>query len=301
MTLKGLFIIGIGAGLFAGGACAQESLTLRKIKETGIITIGFRDGSIPFSYLDKKRRPIGYSMDICYRIVDAVKAKVKLPNLEVKFTPVNPANRVPLVANDIVDLECGSTTNNAERQQKVAFTVTTFVASGSLVSKKSSNIQSLNDLEGQTVVYTAGTTSIQALTEFNRALGLNMSILTGKDHVESFLMVETDRAAAFAMDDVLLHGLIANAKNPSDFRIHHSGLSVEPYGMVLRKNDPDFKKVADDAIIELFKSGEINQLYRKWFQSPIPPNQINFKLPMSPALRKVIAHPTDSGDPADYR
>lgn len=301
MRFKTLLAALLGLGLLAGGARAEESLTLRKITETGIVSIGYRDGSIPFSYLDRKQRPIGYSIDICLRIVDALKAHLKLPGLEVQLRPITSANRIPLVVNDIVDLECGTTTNNADRQKRVAFTMTTFVALSSLVSKKTSNIRSVEDLKGEAVVSTAGTTHIKALADLNRARHLGLNILAGRDHVESFQMVDADRALAFAMDDVLLYGLVASAKNPADFTIHNSGLSVEPYGIALRKNDPEFKKIADEAIVALFKSGEINSIYQKWFQSPIPPNQINLQLPMSAALKKVIAHPTDSGEQADYR
>lgn len=299
MTLKAFFLFGIC--LFSGIASAQESLTLRKVRETGIIAVGFRDGSIPFSYLDNKQRPIGYSIDICFRIIDAVKEKLAMKNVEIKYVPVTSANRLPLIASDIVDLECGTTTNNAERKKRVDFAMTTFVTASSFVTKKSSNIQSLDDLRGKTVISTAGTTSISDLTELNRTRGMGMNILAGKDHVESFLMVAMDRAAAFVMDDVLLHGLVASTKNPSIYRVLNLGLSVEPYGIGLRKDDPEFKKIADETIVGLFKSGEIHGIYRKWFQSPIPPNQITLDLPMNPALKKLIAKPTDSSDPADYR
>ncbi len=301
MTLKTLLIAGLGFALLAGDACAQESLTLRKIRETGIVTIGYRDGSIPFSYLDGRKRPVGYSIDICRRIVDALKTKLDVPNLEIKFLPVTSANRISFITNDTVDLECGSTSNTAERQQKVAFTLTTFVVSSSLVTKKTLDVRTLDDLKGQTVISTAGTTSIAALTDLNRSRDLGMRILVGKDHVEAFLMVVADRAAAFMMDDVLLHGLVASAKNPAEFRIQQAGLAVEPYGIGLRKDDPGFKKIADDTIAGLFKSGEIEKIYRKWFLSPIPPNQINLGLPMNPMLKRMIAAPTDSPDPSAYR
>lgn len=303
MTLKALFIfgIGIGIGLFSNGISAEESLTLRKIRETGIVSIGFRDTSIPFSYLDKKQRPLGYSIDICLHIVDAVKTRLTMPNIEIKFVPVTSANRLSFVANDIVDLECGTTTNNAERQKTVEFSMTTFVVSNSFVTKTGSNIRSLEDLRGQMVVSTAGTTSIEALTQLNRTRGMNMHILAGKDHAESFLMVATDRAAAFVMDDVLLYGLVASAKNPSGYRVQQTGLQIEPYGIALKKDDPEFKKIADQTIIDLFKSGGIEKLYQQWFLSPIPPSQISLKLPMNSAFKRLIVYPTDSPNPADYR
>lgn len=287
--------------MLACGAAAQESPTLRKISETGVISLGFRDNSLPFSYLDKHQRPIGYSIELCLLVVDAIKTRLKLPGLEVMFRPVTSANRISFVVNDIVDLECGSTTNTLERQKEVAFSVTTFVASSSLVSKKSDPIVNLKDLHRRTVVSTAGTTCIKTLAQANQAQRLDMRIISGMDHEESFRLVEFDRAAAFAMDDVLVHGLVARSRHPADYVIHNTDLSLEPYGIVVRKNDPEFKKVVDAALVDLFKYGEINRIYRKWFLSQIPPNKITLQMPMSKELKKAIAFPTDSADPADYR
>jgi glutamate/aspartate transport system substrate-binding protein len=294
MRLHRFLIVSLAMALFVHDAVAQESLTLKKVKETEVITIGYRVGSIPFSYLDNKQRPIGYSMDLCDVIVEAVKARLNLKNLEVKYIPVTAANRMPLVGNDIVDLECGSTTNTVERQKKVSFTVTTFVAAGRLVSKKSSNITSIEDLKGRPVVSSAGTTSVAVLTELNRSRNLGMRVLVAKDHNESFKMVNADRAVAFLMDDVILHGLVASTMRPQDYVISDESLSNEPYGIIVRKDDPEFKSIADNALIDLFKSGEINRIYRKWFQSPIPPWQINLQMPMNDALKKAIANPADS-------
>ena len=282
-------------------AWGQDSLVLRKIKETGVISLGFRDGSIPFSYLDDKQRPIGYSMDLCYRIVDAVKARLKLASLQLKFTPVNSATRLPLVANHAIDLECGTTTNTVERQKQISFVVTTFVASSRWASRRADGIEKIADLRGRTVVSTAGTTSIRYLAELNEARKLQMNILAGRDHAESFRMVETGRADAFVMDDVLLYGLVATSRTPTAFSISKEALSVEPYGIGLPKDDPAFKQLADETIIGLFRSGEIREVFRKWFQSSIPPSHVNLQLPMPPALARVIERPTDSGDPADYR
>lgn len=272
---------------------AQESPTLRKIAETGVISIGFRDKSIPFSYLDKHQRPTGYSIELCYRIVDAIRTRLKEPGLEVMLRPVTSANRSAFMVNGIVDLECGSTTNTLERQREVAFSVTTFVAATSLVAKKTAGIDSLYALKGSTVVSTAGTTAIKALGETAHAQRLDLHIIPGRDHAEAFSMVEADRAVAFVMDDVLLHGLVAAAKDPGIYAIVATDLPVQPYGIVVRKNDPEFKKLVDEAIVALFKSGEVHQIYRKWF-APL-------QLPMSPALKKAIAAPTDSGDPVAYR
>jgi len=285
----------------AGTAQAQDSGTLKKIKDSGVIVIGHRDSSVPFSYLDDKQQPIGYSMDLCLKVVDAVKAALKMPKLEVKMNPVTSATRIPLMANGTIDMECGSTTNNVDRQKQVSFLNTTFVTANRIVAKKSSNIKVLNDLKGKPLVSTAGTTNLKQVTELNGTRNLGMNVMSAKDHAEAFLMVETDRAAAFAMDDILLYSLVAGARTPSDYIISAEALSVEPYGIMVRKDDPAFKKVGDDAIAALFKSGEINKIYAKWFQAPIPPKNINLNLPMSEPLKKVVAKPTDSGEAAAYQ
>ena len=281
-------------------AAAQDSGTLKKIKDTGSITLGHRDTSIPFSYYDDKQQVVGYAMDICMKIVDAVKAELKLQKLDVKLNPVTSATRIPLMANGTIDLECGSTTNNLERQKQVAFTITHFVTANRYVAKKASKISKLSDLKGKTVVSTAGTTNIKWLTEENQKQNLGMNIVAGKDHAESFLMVDTGRAAAFFMDDILLYSLVANARNPGDWVIGSEAYTVEPYGIMLRREDPAFKKVVDGAVTQLYKSGQINPIYEKWFLKPVPPKGINLNVPMSPQFKKVVANPTDSGDPAVY-
>jgi glutamate/aspartate transport system substrate-binding protein len=286
---------------FAAAAQAQDSGTLKKIKDSGAIVIGYRDTSIPFSYLDDKQQPIGYSMDLCMKVVEAVKAHLKMPKLEVKLSPVTSATRIPLLANGTVDMECGSTTNNIERQKQVSFLDTTFVTANRIVMKKASGIKVLNDMKGKTLVSTSGTTNLKQVTELNGQRNLGMNILPAKDHAEAFLMVETDRAAAFAMDDILLYSLVASSKAPADYVVSAEALSVEPYGIMVRKDDPAFKKVGDEAIAALFKSGEINKIYAKWFQTPVPPKGINLNLPMSEPLKKIVAAPTDSGDPAAYK
>jgi glutamate/aspartate transport system substrate-binding protein len=283
-------------------AASQEPTgTLKKIKDSGSITLGHRDSSIPFSYYDDKQRVVGYAMDICYRIVDAIKAELKLPKIDIKLNPVTSATRIPLMANGTIDLECGSTTNNLERQKQVSFTITHFVTANRYVAKKASNIKTLNDLKGKTVVSTAGTTNIKWATEENAKRGLGMNIVAAKDHAEAFLMVDTGRAAAFFMDDILLYSLVANAKNPKDWVIGSEAYTVEPYGIMLRRDDPAFKKVVDDAVTRLYKSGQINSIYEKWFLKPVPPKGVNLNVPMSAQFKKVIASPTDSGDPAAYQ
>ena len=285
------------ATVFAAGAQAQ---TLDKIKKDGAITIGHRDASIPFSYFDDKQQPVGYSMDICMKIADAVKAELKMPNLKVNLNPVTSATRIPLMANGTIDLECGSTTNNLDRQKQVSFAPTTFVTANRLVAKKSANITKLDDMKGKSLVSTSGTTNIKQVTELNGSRNLGMNIAAAKDHAEAFLMVETGRAVAFAMDDILLYSLVASSKAPADYVITNEALSVEPYGIMMRKDDPAFKNVVDAAVMNLMKSGELEKIYAKWFMSPIPPKGINLNLPMSAALKKAVANPTDSGDPAKY-
>jgi len=274
--------------------------TLKKIKDTGAITLGHRESSVPFSYYDDNQRVIGYAMDLCYRIVDAVKSDLKVDKLEVKLNPVTSATRIPLIANGTVDLECGSTTNNLEREKQVSFTITHFVTANRFVSKKSSNFKTVDDLKGKTIVSTSGTTNIKQINEIGAQRNLNLNIIAAKDHAEAFLMVETDRAAAFVMDDILLYSLVATSKSPGDYVISADALSVEPYGIMLRRDDPAFKKVVDDEMTATYKSGAINAIYDKWFLKPIPPKDINLNVPMSPAFKKVVASPTDTGDPAWY-
>lgn len=286
-------------GLALGGAAAAQD-TLGKIKASGTITLGHRDSSIPFSYYDDKQQVVGYAMDLCYRIVDAIKAELKMPNIQTKLAPVTSATRIPLMANGTIDLECGSTTNNLERQKQVAFTITHFVTANRYVAKKSANIKTLNDLKGKTVVSTSGTTNLKQITEMNGQRNLGLNIVTAKDHAESFLMVETGRAVAFFMDDILLYSLVANAKAPGDWVIGNEAYSVEPYGIMLRREDAAFKKVVDGAMTNLYKTGAINAIYEKWFTKPIPPKSVNLNLPMSPQFKKVVDKPTDSGDPVVY-
>jgi glutamate/aspartate transport system substrate-binding protein len=288
--------------LIAAPAVAQElGGTLKKIKDNGTITIGHRDSSIPFSYYDDKQQVVGYAMDICMKIVDAVKAELKMPNLKVALNPVTSATRIPLMANGTIDLECGSTTNNIERQKQVGFTNTYFVTANRYVAKKSSNIKTLADLKGKTVVSTSGTTNLNWLTAENGAQNLGMSILTAKDHAEAFLMVETDRAAAFFMDDILLYSLVASSKSPGDYAIGSEAYTVEPYGAMIPRDDDAFRKVADTATANLYKSGQIMPIYDKWFLKPIPPKGITLNVPMGAQLKKVMADPTSSGDPAMYK
>ncbi|MFZ6876420.1 amino acid ABC transporter substrate-binding protein [Undibacterium sp. Di27W] len=289
-----------GAGLIAGAAQAQDTGTLKKIKETGTITLGVRDSSNPFSYLDDKQSYQGYSIDLCLKIVTAVQKQLGLSSLNVKMNPVTSATRIPLMANGTIDLECGSTTNNVERQKQVAFAPTTFVTANRILSKKSSGIKTLVDLKGKNVVSTSGTSNLKQLTQLNADQNLGINILPAKDHAEAFLMVETGRAVAWVMDDILLASQVSNSKNPAEYEISKEALSVEPYGIMLRKDDPAFKKVVDTAIGNVLTSGDVNRIYHKWFMQPIPPKGIALNWPMSDQLKVVAAKPTDSGEPSAY-
>jgi glutamate/aspartate transport system substrate-binding protein len=295
--------LALAAALGASQAGAEELTgTLKNIKETGAITLGYRDSSIPFSYLDDNQKPVGFAMDICYKIVDAVKKELKLDKLEVKLNPVTSATRIPLMANGTIDLECGSTTNNAERQKQVSFTNTHFLTASRYVFKKSSGLKSIDDLKGKTVVSTAGTTNIKQLTEANVSRSLGATIVPAKDHAEAFLMVETDRAVAFVMDDILLASLVAGSKSPSDYVISTDAFSTpEPYGIMLRRDDAPFKKVVDAATAAVYTSGEGQKLYDKWFMAKIPPKDLNLNTPISPELKAEFAKPSDSPDPASYK
>ena len=292
----------VAASLACGGVVAAQDLTgtLKKIKDSGAITLGHREASMPFSYYDDSQHVVGYAMDLCAKVVDAVRRELKLDKLEVNLTPVTSATRIPLIANGTVDLECGSTTNNLDRQRQVAFTITHFVTANRFASKKSASFKTVDDLKGKTIVSTSGTTNIKQINEIAAQRGLGLNILAAKDHAEAFLMLETDRAAAFVMDDIILYSLVASAKAPGDFMISADPLSVEPYGIMLRRDDAAFKKVVDTAMVGIYKSGEINAIYEKWFLRPIPPKGINLNVPMGASFKKVVASPTDSGDPAVY-
>ncbi|KUY91604.1 MULTISPECIES: glutamate/aspartate ABC transporter substrate-binding protein [unclassified Burkholderia] len=278
---------------FASGAHAQETGTLKKIKDTGVIALGHRESSIPFSYYDQNQQVVGYSRDFQMKVVDAVKKKLNLPNLQVKNIPVTSQNRIPLVQNGTVDIECGSTTNNTERQQQAAFSDTIFVIGTRLMTKKDSGVKDFADLKGKTVVTTAGTTSERLLRKMNNDKQLGMNIISAKDHGDSFNTLESGRAVAFMMDDALLAGERAKAKQPGEWVIVGTPQSEEAYGCMMRKGDADFKKVVDDAISQVEKSGEAAKIYAKWFENPIPPKGLNLNFPLSDSMKKLYANPND--------
>lgn len=295
MTLSKL-VTAIALGALATGVAAQDLTgTLKKVKELGAITVGHRESSIPFSYLDDKQQPIGYAMDLCMKIVDAVKVELKMPNLQVKLQPVTSSNRIPLLQNGTIDLECGSTTNSVKRQEQVSFGPTYFVINVTAAVKKNSNIDSLADLAGKTISTTSGTTSVPLFKAYKKTETMDVKEIYGKDHAESFLLMADDRAAAFVMDDILLAGQIANSKTPSAFKILNESLRQEPYSMMVRKDDPQFKALVDRSVGAVMKSGEIDRIYAKWFTSPIPPKGINLNFPQTQAIRDAFSNPNDKG------
>ncbi len=296
MKRSSYFWLLLVAGMLMAAPSFGEELTgtLKKVKESGSITMGIRESSYPLSYLDDKQQPIGYHIEVCNKIVDAVKARLKLPNLKVQHQPVTSQNRIPLVSNGTVDLECGSTTNNEARQKQVAFVVTTFVTNVRMAVKKKSGITSFSQLDGKPVATTSGTTSVQLIRANKKGKDINFKDVYGKDHADSFLLLESDRAVAFVMDDNLLAGLIATSKNPGDYALVGEVLNIEPIAVMVRKDDPQFKKLADDTVKGMMKSGALDKLYAKWFMSPIPPKNVNMNFPMSEQLKELIKNPNDA-------
>ena len=283
-------IASLAASVAAGPAAAD---TLAKVKAAGSITLGIRESSFPLSYLDERQQPVGYHVEICQRVVEAVKRQLGLPALKVQFQPVTSQNRIPLVTNGTVDLECGSTTNNEARQKQVAFAPTTYVTYVRMAVKKASGITSLAQLHGKPVATTTGTTSVQLMRAHEKAKGVDFREVYGKDHADSFLMLETDRAVAFVMDDNLLLGLIMTSKNPADYQVVGETLSVEPIAIMLRRDDPAFKALVDDTVKGLMKSGELEKLYARWFMSPIPPRGASMNYPMGEHLKQLVKAPND--------
>ncbi|MCJ2060174.1 amino acid ABC transporter substrate-binding protein [Methylobacterium sp. J-048] len=267
--------------------------TLKKAKESGTFTVGYREASVPFSYLDGAQKPTGFAVDLCARVVDAVKAKIGASDLKVAFNPVNSATRMPLVANGTVDIECGSTANQLARQKQVAFSVSTFVPQFRWLVRTAENIHSTTDLKGKTVAVTSGTNTAQFANKLNQNENLGLTIMSAKDHAESFLLVETGRAAAFIEDDINLAGLRANTKDPSKLTILDQAYPSDVYALMIRRDDPQFKALVDETLTDLMKSGAYEKLYAKWFESPIPPRGANLEFPMSSKLKELIKNPSD--------
>jgi ABC-type amino acid transport substrate-binding protein len=266
-------------------AQAQQPATLDKIKSSGAITVAYRESSIPFSYLGGDAQPTGFGWEICQRIVAEAKKATGRNDLKVNTQSVTSQNRIPLLVNGTIDIECGSTTNNSDRARQVAFATNYFYTGTRFLVKADSPVKALADLKGKKVVSTTGTTNYQVLRKLNSEQGLGFDLLAAKDHAESALMVQSGRAEAFGMDDILLYGLKASAANPAELAVVGDPIQVEPYAIMLRKDDPGFKKLVDDTLASMMKNGEFETLYKKWFQSPIPPKGINLSAPMSKELR----------------
>ncbi|WP_274584465.1 glutamate/aspartate ABC transporter substrate-binding protein [Neisseria leonii] len=268
--------------------------TIDKIKQSGTIVLGHRDASIPFSYIaDNPNQPIGYAHDLQLKVVEALKTQLGLPDLKVRYNLVTSQNRIPLVVNGTVDLECGSTTNNLERQKQVQFSNNFFVVGTRLLADKAQGIKDYADLKGKTVVTTAGTTSERLLKEYNDKNQAGINVISAKDHGESFLMLQNGRAQAFMMDDVLLAGARAKAADPEKWEIVGTPMSYENYGCMMRKGDAEFQKIVNDTLNQVFASDEINKMYNQWFEQPIPPKNVNMAFPMSDKMKEILANPND--------
>jgi ABC-type amino acid transport substrate-binding protein len=295
LSTLGAALVAVFALMPLAAVHAQEGGTLAKVKASGSITFGYRESSFGFSYLDGNLKPVGYSIEICNRIVEAMKAELRMPSVEIRYQAVTSANRIPLVVNGTVDIECGSTTNLVERQKQVAFSPDIFRYNVRMLVKADSGLRSIADLQGKTVVTTTGTTSFRLLREADKGKNLEVNNLAGKDHTDSFLLVESGRAQAFVLDDILLAGQIANARNPKDFVIAGESLRTENQSLMFRKDDPEFKALVDRVVAGMMKSGEMEKLYNKWFMSPIPPKNININYPMNAETKEAFANPSSKG------
>ncbi|MEJ8853422.1 amino acid ABC transporter substrate-binding protein [Variovorax robiniae] len=288
--------IGFAAALLCSSALAQTD-TLAKIKAAGSIQIGGRDSQVPFSYKPAGGGdPVGFTNDICLKVVEAVKAKLGMPNLEVRYTILTSTNRIPLLTNGTVDLDCATTTNTVQRQQQVDFAPSHFVTNITAAVKKSSGINTLAELNGKTVSTVSGSTGIQLLRQYRKAGNVEVQELAAKDTADGFLLLASDRTSAYILDDVQLAGLIATSTRPGDFKIlTGESLRQEPYGIMYRKDDPAFKELVDKTVLDLMKSGAIEQLYAKWFTRPIPPSNANLNFPMTDAVKEIYRNPNNKG------
>jgi glutamate/aspartate transport system substrate-binding protein len=266
---------------------------LKKVADSGRISVAYRESSVPFSYIAGAGKPVGFSVELTNAIVEEVKRRTGKPGLQVDYVPVTSQNRIPLLTNGTIDIECGSTTNNSTRGKDVAFAINHFYTGTRLLAKKSSKVGNYADLAGKTVSSTTGTTNAQVMRKYNADNSLNMNIMLAKDHSDAMLLVDADRAVAFAMDDILLFGLMATAKNPAEWEVVGDSLQVEPYACMLRKDDPQFKALVDGVIGGMMKNGDFERLYTRWFTAPIPPNNINLRLPMAQQLRDNLKNLSD--------
>ena len=294
MKIQQMKVLAPMLACFVSVSASVDAQTLKKIDDSNKMTVSYRESSVPFSYLPAPGgKPVGFAVDLTEAVINEVKAQLKKPNLEVAYIPVNGQNRIPLLVNGTYDLECGSTTNTAARGKEVAFAISHFYAGTRLLAKKTSNIKKYEDLNNKVVATTAGSTNEKVLRQYAADHKIEPQLVFGKDYDDAFNMVEADRAVAFAMDDILLFGLMANSKNPNQFEVVGTTLQIEPYGCMVRKDDPDFKKLVDGTISRLMSSGEFAKLYAKWFEGPIPPKGIILNMPMSEQLKNNLKAQSD--------
>jgi len=294
ILLPNLCVIGfLAASLPVLAGPAEDSPTLRKIANTGLITLGHRESSIPFSYYDERQQVIGYSHDLMLKVVEGIRNELRLSRIDIRLMPVTSANRITLVQNGTIDIECGSTTNNVERQKQVSFSTTIFIVGTRLLTRANSGINDFSDLVGKNLVTTAGTTSERLIRRLNDEKSMGMNIISTKDHGEAFLNLESGRAIAFMMDDALLYGEMVKARKMNDWVVTGTPLSKEAYGCMLRKDDPGFKKVVDAALSKSMLSGEAERIYLKWFTAPIPPKGLNLNMPLSDEMKALYKAPND--------
>ncbi|WP_234686018.1 amino acid ABC transporter substrate-binding protein [Bradyrhizobium monzae] len=289
------YLVLIAAAICIPAHAQSPGGTLARIKDAAEITLGHRDVSVPFSYLDENQKPVGFAMDLCAKIVEEVKTELKLPSLRTKLQPIQLSTQIPLIQNGTIDIVCGPATNTLERQKVVAFSDTIFVSSIRAVVKKDGAIKRFEDLNDKLVSLTTGSTSIALLASRAQEKKFQTKNVMSADHAASFLALTTGRSEAFVMDDILLASLIANSSDPGDWRIIDDSLRTEPYGLIIRKDDPDFKALVDKTLVAMMQNGQFQALYAKWFMSPIPPRNVNLNFPMTPPLKDAVANPNDKG------
>jgi glutamate/aspartate transport system substrate-binding protein len=298
MKPTALLILSAALWTAAGSAAAAApSGTLQKVRDTHEIVLGYREDATPFAYIDNHQNPVGFSVDLCKAIVHELQAKLKLTDLKVSYQPVTASNRIPLLVNGSIDIECGSTTNTAERQKAVSFLYTTYVTGTQILVRTDSGIKNLAGLKGRKIAVTAGTNNIRAVQKFSEDRKLNFTLVYGDSHAVNFLQLQNGRVDGFSTDGILLSVLRAQARKPKDFMLVGPLLSVEPYALMVRKNDPQFKEFADAALGKLFANGEFMKIYDKWFMRPIPPKNLDLDMPMPAEMKRLMQHPSDSVDP----
>jgi glutamate/aspartate transport system substrate-binding protein len=299
--MKSLSVFLLSLSMLGAAAAADLTGTLKKIKETNKVSIGYQESAIPFSYLDGNQKPVGFAMDICLKIVDGLRKELNAPQLNIELVPVTPANRIALLINGTIDMNCAAATNNLERQKQVAFVNTHFLSATRFLSKKSANLQKLSDLKGKAVASVGGSSNMSLLNKYNVDNNHGMQVVSAKDQSEAFLMLETDRVQAYVLDDVQLVVAAARSKNPSLYVVSEAAFSkAEPAGMLIRKDDAPFKEVADKVTAALYQSADMEALYKKWFMSPVPPNNLNFNFPMPSVIRNAYKKPSSNPDPDSY-